>query len=305
MGNRVSETTREGASFWSHVTDKTTFTYDGRDDLVATTDTGSNGCWDRDNDRDRDRDSGKTVFVRDGMGRALTVVEDGKATSRLYDGLEVVAEGDTQLVRDPAGAVQSEVTTTRSGHHWWDRAVTTSQDVLKDVLGSPVGVAVDGVISKDVQVFGDFGDVIDAAAWDTVTGFTGQVSTGGLVEFATRTYDTATRVGCRTTRIRGTTTRSASVNCYENVEVHRSRSLMSRVIGRGRREGAGVGCGGAAYDAALEARRSWCRTPTCRRGCLRVRWVRSRLRPRNGRLRPSGLWSRLRGRWRSRGVRRW
>ncbi|NTV38516.1 MAG: hypothetical protein HGA51_00950 [Demequinaceae bacterium] len=106
------------------------------------TDTGSNGC--------NDRDNGKTVFVRDVMGRALSVVGDGRATTRLYDGLDVVAEGDTQVVRDPFGAVQSEVTTTRSGHHRWDRTVTTAQDVLKDALGPPIGVAVDGVISKDL-----------------------------------------------------------------------------------------------------------------------------------------------------------
>ena len=53
--------------------------------------------------------------------------------------MEVVAEGDTQLVRDPSGAVQSEVvTTTRScGITGGTAAVTTVQDVLKDVLGSP------------------------------------------------------------------------------------------------------------------------------------------------------------------------
>ena len=271
---------------------------------MSTTVTGSNGCWDRDNDRD----NGKTVFVRDGMGRALTVVEDGKATSRLYDGLEVVAEGDTQLVRDPSGAVQSEVTTTRSGHHWWDRAVVTKQDVLKDVLGSPIGVAVDGVISKDVQVFGDFGDVIDAAAWDTVTGFTGQVSTGGLVEFATRTYDTATRVWLQDDSFRGTTTRSASLNRYAYVEG--APESFVDVLGFYRARAAvraqALAAAQAAYDAALKAYNAiMSRTPTCRTGCLHVRSDRSRLRLRNGRLRRSGWWSRLRGRWRSRGVRRW
>ncbi len=35
-----------------------------------------------------------------------------------------------------------------------------SVDVLTDVLGSAVATASDGVISADLQLFGDFGDVL-------------------------------------------------------------------------------------------------------------------------------------------------
>jgi len=188
------------------------------------------------------------------MGRALTVTEGCVTSSRLFDGLEVVAEGDTQLVRDPSGAVQSEVTTTPA-KHWWDRAVTTKQDVLKDVLGSPVGVAVDGVVSKDLQLFGDFGDVVHAAAWDTVTGSTGQAVTDGLTEFATRTYDAATRVWLQDDSFRGTTTRSASLNRYAYVE-GAPESFVDH-LGFFRAAAAiqaqKLAAAQAAYDAALKA----------------------------------------------------
>ena len=46
--------------------------------------------------------------------------------------------------------------------------------------------------------------------WMSVTGFTGQVSTAGLVEFASRTYDPSTRVWLQDDSFRGTTTRASS-----------------------------------------------------------------------------------------------
>ena len=90
-------------------------------------------------------------------------------------------------------------------------------DVLTDVLGSAVATASDGVISADLQLFGDFGDLLTTkkpatSATDTVTGFTGKLETAGLVEFATRTYDPETRVWVQDDRYRGTTTRAASMN---------------------------------------------------------------------------------------------
>jgi hypothetical protein len=76
-------------------------TYDGRDDVVSSSTTGENVWWSGDDQ--------KTRFVRDGLGRALTVSEGCVTSSRLYDGLDVVAEGDTQLVREPSGrAVRSD-----------------------------------------------------------------------------------------------------------------------------------------------------------------------------------------------------
>ena len=56
------------------------------------------------------------------------------------------------------------------------------------------------------------------AVWDTVTGFTGQVDTSGLLEFASRTYDPASSTGLQDDAYRGTAARSASLNRYGYVE---------------------------------------------------------------------------------------
>ncbi len=39
-------------------------------------------------------------------------MEDGETSARLYDGVTVVAEGDTQLATAPNGQVLAETTTT-------------------------------------------------------------------------------------------------------------------------------------------------------------------------------------------------
>jgi RHS repeat-associated protein len=56
------------------------------------------------------------------------------------------------------------------------------------------------------------------AVWDTVTGFTGQVDTPGLLEFASRTYDPASRVWLQDDAYRGTAARASSMNRYAYVE---------------------------------------------------------------------------------------
>jgi len=56
------------------------------------------------------------------------------------------------------------------------------------------------------------------AARDTVTGFTGQVDTSGLLEFASRTYDPASRVWLQDDSYRGTAARASSMNRYAYVE---------------------------------------------------------------------------------------
>ncbi len=55
-------------------------------------------------------------------------------------------------------------------------------------------------------------------AWDTVTSFTGHVETAGLVEFATRTYDPASRVWVQEDSYTGTVARASSLNRYAYVE---------------------------------------------------------------------------------------
>jgi RHS repeat-associated protein len=187
------------------VESRSTFAYDGMDQLTSTSGPEGSASW-----------------VRDGVGRALTVKEDGVSSARLYDGFTVVADGATQVSTAPNGQVLSETTTTRTLTGWgWCKKTTTSVasvDVLTDVLGSAVGTASGGVISSDLALYGDFGEALTTPKQDTVTGFTGKVETAGLVEFASRTYDPSTRQWVQDDRYRGTTTRAASMNRYAYVE---------------------------------------------------------------------------------------
>ena len=209
-GNRIKEVTWDGLHPKGRVLDQTVYGYDGRDDVVLVSGALSPG--------QGKGQAASTSFMRDGLGRALTVVEGGEISARLFAGLEVVAEGATQVVRDPFGAVQSEVTTTWRGGGRGANAETSEHDVLTDVLGSPVSIAVDGVISADVQAFSDFGDVLNAPQWSTVVSFTGQVSTAGLVEFASRTFDPVSRVWLERDAFAGSVTRASSLNRYAYVE---------------------------------------------------------------------------------------
>ena len=88
-----------------------------------------------------------------------------------------------------------------------------------------------------------------------MTGFTGQLATGGLVEFATRTYDTASRVWLQDDSFRGTTTRSSSLNRYAYVEG--APESFVDVLGFYRARAAvraqALAAAQAAYDAALKA----------------------------------------------------
>ena len=165
---------------------------------------------------------GSASFVRDGVGRALTVTENGQTANRLYDGFTVVADGAAQLSTAPNGQVLGETTTTTTTKGKATTTSVASVDVFTDVLGSAVATASAGVISADLQLFGDLGDLLTtkkaaASPTATVTGFTGKVSTAGLVEFATRTYDPSTRQWVQDDRYRGTTTRASSMNRYAYV----------------------------------------------------------------------------------------
>ncbi|NMM17072.1 MAG: hypothetical protein HHJ14_08005 [Cellulomonas sp.] len=159
-----------------------------------------------------------TVWVRGGAGRALSVGVDGAVRQRTFDGLAVVSDGDTALTRDPAGGVLSEATTTTVLKGKTASTVTTAVDVLTDVLGSTVSVASAGVISADLAVFTDFGEPLTTPKWDTVAGFTGQIDTSGLLEFAARTYDPSSATWLQDDPYRGTAARSASLNRYAYVE---------------------------------------------------------------------------------------
>ena len=200
-GNRTGSVTTTQTGRKTHTVASSVFVYDAADQLTSMTGPGGTASW-----------------VRDGVGRALSVTEDGATSDRLYDGFTVVADGDTQLNVGPDGLVLGETTSTVTTRGKSTSTSVTSVEVLTDVLGSAVATASDGVISADLHVFGDFGDELTSPKVDTVTGFTGKVSTAGLVEFASRTYDPMSRVWLQDDRFRGTTTRAASLNRYAYVE---------------------------------------------------------------------------------------
>ncbi len=130
----------------------------------------------------------------------------------------MITDGDTRVTYGPDGRVLNEAFETVEGHGRHATEVTVRRDVLTDLLGSAVGVAQDGIVGADLTWFGDFGDTLSTSEWDTVTSFTGHVETAGLVEFATRTYDPATRVWVQEDSFTGTVTRASSLNRYAYVE---------------------------------------------------------------------------------------
>ena len=209
-GNRVAETTTRGTGNSAKVESLVTYAYDGMDQVVGVRDAGKN--------LNKTSDDVVTGFERDGLGRALTVTEGAVTRERLFDGHLLVASGDTQLVRDPFGGVLAELDQVVQGNGRWATMVTRQQDVLTDVLGSTVAVAVDGVIDADLRLFGDFGEELTEPGWDTVTGFTGKVDTAGLTEFVTRSYDVDARVWVSDDTYRGQVTRASSMNRYAYVE---------------------------------------------------------------------------------------
>ena len=200
-GNRAQALTTTTSGNKTKTVSDVVYTYDGRD-LVSSVAGGDTDI----------------EYNRDGVGRALEVTEDGGTRTRLYDGLAIVRDGDTTLTRGPAGAVLFEATSVTSGKG--KKATTSIQtlDVLSDLLGSAVSTATDGVISADLALFGDFGDLLTDTSLDTVTGFTGQVDTAGLLEFASRSYDIGSRVWVQDDRYRGTVARASSLNRYAYVE---------------------------------------------------------------------------------------
>ena len=149
----------------------------------------------------------------------------------------------------------SETTTTSTTKGKTTTTTVKSVDVLTDVLGSAVATASGGVISADLALYGDFGDPLTTPKTDTVTGFTGKIDTAGLVEFAARTYDPATRQWVQDDRYRGTVTRAASMNRYAYVEgapesfVDELGFYRARAAIRAQKLAAAQ----AAYDAAVAA----------------------------------------------------
>jgi RHS repeat-associated protein len=200
-GNRTREVTTTQTGAKTHTVSTTASMFDGMDQLVSTT-----------------GPEGAASWMRDGLGRALTITEDGTTRDRLFAGIQVVTDGETAITRSPDGSVLTETSTVTTGKGKNTTTTTSTVDVLTDLLGSPVATATGGVISADLALFGDFGDTWTTPKVDTVTGFTGHIETAGLVEFASRTYDPETRQWIQDDHYRGTVTRASSMNRYAYVE---------------------------------------------------------------------------------------
>lgn len=164
-GNRTSEVTTRTTSGVTHVLNAVASTYDGLNQVVGTHDTGDN--------QNSAKDDVITTWSRDGMGRALVVKENQTTRARVYDGLDVVVDGATRITRGPSGQALFEAFETVVGHGSKATTLTTTRDVLTDVLGSSVSVATGGVIGADLALFGDFGELLTEPDAVTVTTFTG------------------------------------------------------------------------------------------------------------------------------------
>gem|GEM_PF-1583984 len=209
-GNRTGSVTTRTTGKKTHDLARVDYTFDGMNQLVGVLDFGDN--------LNNPKDDVVTQWSRDGLGRGLTVTEDGVSRVRVFDGTALIVDGDTRVTLGPDGRVLSEAFETVEGNGKNATEVTVHRDVLTDLLGSAVGVAQDGIVDADLTWFGDFGDTLSAPEWDTVTSFTGHVETAGLVEFATRTYDPASRVWVQEDSFTGTVTRASSLNRYAYVE---------------------------------------------------------------------------------------
>jgi len=209
-GNRTGSVTTRTTGKKTHDLARVDYTFDGMNQLVGVLDFGDN--------LNNPKDDAVTQWSRDGLGRGLTVTEDGVSRVRVFDGTALIVDGDTRVTFGPDGRVLSEAFETVEGKGKNATEVTVNRDVLADLLGSAVGVAEDGIVNADLAWFGDFGDTLSAPSWDTVTSFTGHVDTAGLVEFATRTFDPASRVWIQEDSFTGTVTRGSSLNRYAYVE---------------------------------------------------------------------------------------
>ncbi len=209
-GNRTGSATTRTTGNKTHEVARVEYTFDGMNQLVGVLDHGDN--------LNNPKDDVVTGWSRDGLGRGLTVTEAGLSRDRVFDGTALIVDGDTRVTMGPDGRVLSEAFETVEGHGKNAHTITVSRDVLTDLLGSAVGIAQDGIVNADLTWFGDFGDTLSAPGWDTVTSFTGRVETAGLVEFATRTYDPASRVWVQDDSFTGTIARASSLNRYAYVE---------------------------------------------------------------------------------------
>jgi len=209
-GNRTGSVTTRTTGKKTHDLARVDYTFDGMDQLVGVLDHGAN--------LNNAKDDSVTGWSRDGLGRGLSVSVNGATRDRVFDGTALIVDGDTRVTFGPDGRVLSEAFETVEGHGKNAHTITVSRDVLTDLLGSAVGVAEAGIVNADLAWFGDFGDTLSAPEWDTVTSFTGHVETAGLVEFATRTYDPASRVWVQEDSFTGTVTRASSLNRYAYVE---------------------------------------------------------------------------------------
>jgi YD repeat-containing protein len=107
-GNRTGSITTRTTGGTTHDLSRVDYTFDGMNQLVGVHDFGDN--------LNNPKDDQVTAWVRDGLGRALTVTEKGTARSRVFDGTAMITEGDTRVTFGPDGRVLSEAFETVVGH---------------------------------------------------------------------------------------------------------------------------------------------------------------------------------------------
>jgi YD repeat-containing protein len=209
-GNRTGSVTKRTTGGKTHTLARTDYRFDAMDQVTFVRDHGDN--------LNNAKDDTVTGWARDGLGRALTVTENGDTKQRVFDGTALVVDGDTRITRAPNGTVLNEAFETVEGKGKNATTVTVSRDVLNDVLNSAIAVAEDGVIDADLVFFTDFGEELFTPERVTVTGFTGRTDAARLTEFETRAYDPASRVWVQEDMYAGTVTRASSMNRYTYVE---------------------------------------------------------------------------------------
>lgn len=181
-GNRVRQSVSEGPVMLGsdEVSRVTSFTYDAAGYLA-----GVEGA------------EVSSTFVHDGLGRVVassrsSVVQE-RSTTYTWGGLVLSGQDDsvhgaTTYLPDGFGGVSGQSRTPAHPEGSW---------LLGDALGSVIGQATpDGTLEELAGwgVSGGFDPV--SAGWDSVLGYTGEVSdpASGLVSFYARTLDTATGV---------------------------------------------------------------------------------------------------------------
>ncbi len=128
-GNRTGSVTTRTTGGTTHVLARVDNSFDGMDQLVG-------GVHDFGANLNNAKDDQTTTWVRDGLGRALTVTDNGVSHRRVFDRTAVITDGATRVTYGPDGRTLSEAFETVEGSGRNAHTVTVTRDVLADVIGA-------------------------------------------------------------------------------------------------------------------------------------------------------------------------